>query len=482
MGLMENAKSLLSLIFPMQKNRITQILFLAILLFSTTLRVALAIVNRESNDDHLRVVSMIMQEKRLPGTGECRECFQPKLFHYSMNLIFRTFGVGTNRYTSQTVLAQLLNAFWGTVFLLVIWFFVRALPNGKEPLKLVAFSLVAFNPGLIGINAQATNDTLAILLATLAIYFIWLSLKQERGIQFLAGILCISLGIATKTNVFVTAFALLFALLVKAFTKKQAALLYAAALFLPSILALSFLNPLTQYLTNYQNLGSVVGMNMPQQPFPSFFEKSYIARPGIISIQDGIFSFKFINLLQYPRLTNEAEGYPPHRTSLWTQLYARANSVHFDNWPKSWSTESTEHFSLTRAIFVFALLPAGMLLLGAAISLRELVTGLLKNRPDSLYATDYGLFDALFWSHLAFIALYSLSFRDFSVMKAVFIYPAMPAFLVLFIKSGDAISRLTKENRWFVTTLSSVAAVLVILYSVDIYILTSNLYSLLKIG
>ena len=440
----------------------------------------MAMVNREANDDHLQVVSMMMQQKRLPGTGECRECFQPKLFHYSVSLIFRILGVGANDKVSQTIIAQLFNAFLGVVFILVIWAFLNVLPIGKEPLKLVAFSLVAFNPSLIGINAQATNDTPAILLSALAIYFIWLFLRQEKGIQLLAGILFVSLGVATKTNVFVTAFAILFALFVKAFSKRQSATLYSAALFLPSILVLSFLNPLTQYVTNYQNSGSIVGINMPPQPFPSFFEKSYINRPGIVSIQDGIFSFKFRDLMKYPYLTNGVEGYPAHRTSLWTQLYARANSVHFDNWPKSWRTEGTENFLLPRAVFVLALLPAVMFLFGAGISLKDSVTAIFKNLPGSLYATDYGLFDTLFWSYLAFIILYAFRFRDFSVMKTVFIYPAMLAFLVLFIKAGDAIQRLTKENKWFIATLSSVVAVLVILYSLDIYTLSKHLYSLLS--
>lgn len=436
-------------------------------------------VNREANDDHMKVVSMIMQEKRLPGTGECRECFQPKLFHYSLSLLFRMFGVDAENKPSQIIIAQLVNACLGTIFILLIWSFLNLFPVGKELLKLIAFSLVAFNPNLIGINAQATNDTLAILLATLAIYLIWLFLKQEQGIQLLAGILFVSLGIATKTNVFVTAFAILFALLVKGFSRRQSATLYSAALFLPSILVLSLLNPLTQYVANYQNFGSAVGINMPEQPFPFFFEKSYFSRPGIISIQDGIFSFKFIDLIKQPYLTNEAEGYPAHRTSLWTQIYARANSVHFDHWPKTWSTEGTEHFPLIRAIFALALLPALMLISGVVISLKELGTALLKNLPNTLYANAYGLFDALFWGYLAFITLYAFRFRDFSVMKAVFIYPAMLAFLALFLKAGDIMVRLTKENKWFFATISSVVGVLVILYSIDIYTLAKHLYSLL---
>jgi hypothetical protein len=463
----------------MQQSRTVYFIFFVIFLLSTILRFMLAAVNRESNDDHLEVVRMIMEEKRLPGINDCLECFHPKLFHYGLALIFQAAGIDIKNITSQTILAQLLNAFLGTVLILIIWIFFQALPIENGSLKLIAFALAAFNPNLIGINAQATNDTLAILFATLAIYSTWLFLRQERGILLLAGILFISLGIATKTNIFVTAFAILITLLVKAFVKKQSLMLYTAALFLPSVLTLSFLNPLTQYLTNYQNFGSAVGMNKPKQPFPAFFEKSYVVRPGIVSIQDGIFTFKFISLMKQPRLTNNAEGYPAHRTSLWTQIYAHANSVHFDNWPISWSTRGNEIFPLTRAIYVLALLPFAMLLLGAGLSLAEFLRALFRNLPDSLYKVDYGLFDVLFWGHVAFIILYVLQFRDFSMMKAIFVYPALLAFLVFFIKSGNAVQRVLNENKWFIATLSSVVTALVTLYSIDIYTLSKHLYSLL---
>jgi hypothetical protein len=463
----------------MQKNRTTLVLFFVIFFLSTLLRFTLAIVNREANDDHLEVVRLIMQERHLPNINACLECFHPKLFHYTLALIFETLGINVNDVTSQTILAQLLNAILGTGLILIIWKFLQSLSIETESLKLSAFALIAFNPSLIGINAQATNDTLAILLATVAIYVTWLFLGQERGMQVLAVILFISLGIATKTNIFVTAFAILFALFVKAFTKPQRAMFYSAASFLPIVLILSFFNPLTQYRTNYQNFGSAVGMNKPKQPFPAFFEKSYVARPGIVSIQDGIFTFKFISLMEYPRLTNNAEGYPAHRTSLWTQIFAHANSVHFDNWPISWSTRGNESFPLTRAIYLLSLLPFVMILLGAAISLAKFLRILLGNFPSLLRTVDFGLFDALFWSHVAFIILYALQFRDFSMMKAIFVYPGILSFTVLFIQSGNAIQRRLRKNKWFFPTFYVVVTVLVILYSLDIYTLSSHLYSLL---
>lgn len=463
----------------MQKQRNVHFLFLVVFLLSTLLRFTLAIVNREANDDHLEVARIIMREGRLPGVDECLECFHPKLFHYAFALIFRAAGIDVNDITSQTILVQLINAFLGTILILIIWNFLNALSIENESLKLIVFSLTAFNPDLIAITAQATNDTLSILFATLAIYSIWLFLRQEQGTLLLAGILFLSLGVATKPNIFVTAFAIVFTLFVKAFSRRQRTMLYSAALFLPAILILSFLNPLTQFLTNYQNYGSIVGMNKPKQPFPAFFEKSYLARPGIVSIQDGIFTFKFISLMEYPRLTNNVEGYAAHRTSLWTQLYARANSAHFANWPVSWSTKGDENFLLSRVIYVLALLPFAMLLLGIGISLAEFLRAVFRKSPDSLRMADYGLFDALFWSHIGFMILLTFQFRDFAAMKAIYLYPVLLSFQVLFIKSGNAIQNVLKENKWFMPIVSAATIILVVLYSLDIYTLSKQLYSLL---
>jgi len=462
----------------MNRNRAFHFLYFLILLLSTILRINLAIVNRDANDDHLFVARLIMQEKRLPGMNECWECFQPKLFHYLLSIIFQILGIEIKDVEFQIILTQLLNVFMGIVFILIVWVFLNSLTFENELLKIMAFSLVAFNPDLIGINAQATNDTLAILLGTLAIYAAWIFLKQERSIYLLASIIFVSLGITTKSNIFITAVGIQLALLVKAFTKKQRFIFFRAALFLPGVLVILFLNPISQYLSNYRNFGSVVGMNMEEQPIPDLFEKSYVARPGIVSIQDGFFTFKYVGLLEYPRLTNGFEGYPAHRTSLWTQIYARANSVHFANWPVSWGAKGNENFTLTRAIFIFALLPVAMLLIGAVISLTDFLITLMRRSIDSLQIMDYGLFDVVFWSYVGFIILYSLKYRDFSVMKAIFIYPAMLSFPLFFIKSGMAIRRVLMDQKLFMTILSVVVTVLIILYSLDVYTLIVHLNSL----
>ena len=56
-------------------------LVLVVFIVGTALRVSLALVNREANDDHMTVVRMIRTTGQLPTKADCWECFQPKLFH-----------------------------------------------------------------------------------------------------------------------------------------------------------------------------------------------------------------------------------------------------------------------------------------------------------------------------------------------------------------------------------------------------------------
>ena len=457
----------------------TSLWFLVIFLLATLLRVGLALVNREANDDHLEVARMIMQEKRLPLMDDCWECFQPKFYHLSLAVIFQSLNI--TQPETQTLVAQLLNVLMGALTIWVAYLFIRSLSTGNDLIKLTAFALLAFNPDLIGINAQATNDSLAILLGTLGAYHAFLFLKQGRDKNLLLSMILISLGITAKTNLFAMAMAITAALAVKALADKQKMMFYRAAFFFPLVFISVFVNPISQYLTNYKNNEPVAGMNIGMQPLPGFFEKTYYARPGITSIQDGFFTFKYINLLKVPRLplVPYDPNYPDHRTSLWTQVYARAHSVHFANWPSSWSTTDENLFPLTRAIFIFALLPSVLLVVGAWISLFESGRAILKRAGSSLQAQHYGLFDFLFWSYVAFVSVYALSYRDFAVMKALFMYPALLSFCYLFIKGAETIQNALKGQKWFMATLVSVTVILIVLYSLDVAILIAHLNSLL---
>jgi hypothetical protein len=454
-------------------------LFFTIFILSASLRIALAIVNREANDDHKQVIQLTLEGNRLPEREDCWECFQPKLYYSMVAAFVQATGIYSGEFTPQVIIAaQLLNALMGMILMAIAWVFLESMPVKNDPLKVVAFALTAFNPKMIAINAQASNDTLAILLATLAIYSALLFLRKEQNAYLAACIVIVSLGLAAKTNMLVMAAAITSSFLIKAYINRQRFMLFSTIVFLSGILILSFVNPLTQYWGNFQKYGSVVTMNkgIRRRPLPNLFTKTYFERPGITSIADGFFTFKYIDLLKHPLLTNGMQDYPEHRTSLWTHIYAYAHSLHFDNWPRTWAATGSEYFALTRAIFILAFPPSAMILIGAGINLVKFFMALLKRSPALLHIRDYGILDAAFWGSIAFLILYSMMYRDFSLMKTIYIYPALLSFLVSFIELGNVFM----ENKWFMVSLSSISIILVALYITDVVTMTVDLYSLLQ--
>ena len=201
-------------------SRTTHALILLIFLISAGLRLGLVSFNRESNDDHFTVIQLILKTDRLPEKADCWECYQPKLFHYTAAKFLQLTGLENANPGTMILAVELLNYTAGLITLLVIGLFLYRLPGKNGLLKVLAFGLVAFNPDLIGINSQATNDTFAILFSTLALYCTYAFLQKKKPVTFLLILLFTILGICSKTNVWITAIAIFLALLVKAWMEK----------------------------------------------------------------------------------------------------------------------------------------------------------------------------------------------------------------------------------------------------------------------
>ena len=460
-------------------RRRTPTLFLLIFILSAGLRLGMVSFNREANDDHFQVIQLILKTNRLPEKADCWECFQPKLFHFTSAEFLRLAGLGNANPGLMLLAVELLNATAGLITLLFIGLFLQRLPGKNGLLKVLAFGLVALNPDLIGINSQATNDSFAILFSTLALYCTYAFLHKKRPVSLALVLLFTVLGIASKTNVWITAIAILLALLIQAGMDKpnRARGLLSAGLFVAVTLVISIFNPLNQYISNYREYGSPVLLNIERQPLPAFFKQTSAYRPGILSIQDGIFTFKFIDLIRYPRI-DDSTSYTPIRTSLWTQLYGRANSVHFENWPESWSTTVEQGFTLSRAIYILALLPTALLLFGAAMEIYLAVNSLIKRDPELAAATHFGLIAITAIGFVLFIIIYALEYRDFSVMKAIFLYPAMFTFPLLFLRAGEWLSaHMLERLGWLRTAFGIWMAALFVLYSADILTMIALLFS-----
>ncbi|MGD0876816.1 MAG: glycosyltransferase family 39 protein [Anaerolineales bacterium] len=462
------------------KDHIFNILFIIVAFLSISLRVGLVWVNRQSNDNHMQVVQLMLASTRLPQKPDCWECFQPKLFHFTVTKVVQVLGLTGLSINGLSLVAEIINLLAGLVTLAVAWVFIVHLPVKNTWLKLLAFGLVALNPVLIGINSQATNDTFAILFSTLAIYCTYVFLQRKRIGPFLLAILFTALGIASKTNAWVTAITIVITLFIQALSKpgryvKSA--LYAVA-FIFAVSALSIVNPLTQYVTNYEKYGKPVLMNINTLPLPPLVGISkYNDRGGILSIQDGFFTFKFINLLEHPRIGYEHDNYPANRTSFWTMLYASANSASFSNYPPSWTSSGTQGFLLDQGIFILALLPVFLLMIGVLMETSVLLSGIFRRDSIVLQNTSYGLFSLTFIGYIAFAILYALLYQTFLVFKAIFIFPALLAFPLFFLRTAEqAYAFLEKHAKWSVHILDVDMVALVILYIMDILMIILRIH------
>jgi Dolichyl-phosphate-mannose-protein mannosyltransferase len=470
----------------MAMGRNFKILFLSVFLISLLLRLGLTLVNRAANDSHMEVVSIILKTNKLPTMQDCGECLQPKLYHYTTALVIEALGLAHADVSTLWLVGQMINFVAGLIALAIVWIFLVSIPFKNNLLKLLAFALTALNPALIGINAQATNDTFVILFSTLALYFTYIFCQKQKIGTFILITLFTLLGIVSKENGWVTAIAILIILLMLAFTRKvpfKKAMLY-STVFLVIVPVVTVFNPLSQYIVNYHKYGTPVPFNGPNVPLPYLASytpgceiHSIHCRAGILSVKSGFFTFKFIALLEHPRNEGVSEGYPVFRTSFWTFMYAGAHSIHFLNFPDTWTTSGNEGFSIARGIFILALLPTMLILVGLAIEIFLFLKGLFRRDPALTQATSHGLFACAFIGYLLFVEIYTFIYRDFSFMKAIFAFPALITFAYLFLRAAEPLyAYLSKRFRWSTYILNASVFALLIFYILDTGTMIAQIY------
>ena len=199
---------------------------------------------------------------------------------------------------------------------------------------------------------------------------------------------------------------------------------------------------------------------------------------GIRSIMDGYGTFKFGSLIQHPRLEYSGTR-PDNCTSLWAVLYGETNSSHYNNFPATWSTTGNQGFTLSRAIFILALLPTILIILGAALEMGVFLKSIFKRDSALAADTHYGLPLAASIGYILFLCVYLLLYTNLAMMKIIFIYPALiltfPLFLMRAVEFIDA--HLKNRIRWVRTVFAVWIVTLLILYAVDIISMIQLLYS-----
>jgi len=440
------------------------------------LRLYLAVVNREANDDHLTVIRIIASDHHLPRLREAWEGFQPKLYHVSVAMLWNLSPWQSS--TARVLIAQLVACAAGVATLFIVR--EALIRRGvSPPTRLLAFALVALNPALIGLNAQATNDSFVILFSTLALDRACEFLRSGARRDFLLMSAAVVLAALSKGNALVIFLAITVTLAhaimrgqaIPGLSRRQVIGLSAGFV----AIFLVFTVTLGSYRSNWEDTGNPFSINGEPAPMPHLIEKTYVYRPGVTSIADTYFTFRFVDMLEHPTITNDANVYPRHRTSLWSQLYGRAHIAHFAQHPPSWKNTSPLLHAVARLILILALLPTAFMLVGMLRAVAEVAMPARWGVSLRRETLDQELLALTAVGFIAFIVVYSLRYRDFSTMKAEFLFPGLLAYVFFFADEVDrAVARYGRDPRLW-RAAGIVFASLLVLYVTDVVILAVQL-------
>lgn len=383
-------------------------------------RFSLAWVNRDANDDHYQVMLLLKDGFRSLSMQDCRECFHPKLYYFFCVAAFKSFGI--DAVDRQLLFAQLINSFAGVFTIGIIGIFLMQNPANWLSGVLV-FAFVALNPSLIGVNAQATNDSFVILFTTLAIYATCRLLKTSRVSAFIVVIVSLSGAVLSKGTAWPGAIAILIAFAMRGLLKKGERRRY-CVFFALSATAVATCISYGGY--DFENFDKYAATAKGKPLY--LFERTEVGRPGVVSIWDSYLTFRFVDLLLHPVNSRSRELNPEHRSSLWTQLYGRLNSIQFDYHPPSWRSDSQSVKLVNRSVFVLGLVVLFTFLIGTVKVMVDFVSDFFA-QGAIVFVSDHRLF---LWltatGYISFIIVFTFSYRDFSAMKAIYIFPGMLAF------------------------------------------------------
>src|SRR5438874_1051030 len=112
-----------------------------IFLLAITLRISLALVNQEANDNHIEVIQRILQGNPIKYDS-CWECYQPKLYHLTVAFFTSVFSM--HPISRIIIFSQLLNVIVGIGTLFFLYFFIKA-QKVSGMIKELTFAFVALN-------------------------------------------------------------------------------------------------------------------------------------------------------------------------------------------------------------------------------------------------------------------------------------------------------------------------------------------------
>ena len=439
-------------------------------MLSSSIMLTLAFFNNgAANDDHIEVAELIYNHKKNPEPQDCWQCYHPKFYHVTGATFSRLFDIKPRE--NRIILYQMMNAITGILTLLICLFFISKQPFSKD-IQCLAFSVVAFNPRFIAINAQASNDAFIILFSTIILYALY-KLMEKPSLKYFSILVITSiLAGMTKGNSLILFFGVVIVFLLKILRSKKLNLLtvkhYFLFLLLYLIISISSIAYFGGYYHTYQKYGKPIVYNTPITDFPDLFYKTTFRRPGIRSIAEGYFTFRWIDLIQHPMISDSPQNYPMHQTSLWSQLYGRAHFIYFDNWPPgAWQSKNPRMLNVGSMTLVLAILPTLLLVLGFFKEIKNWISVFFRKKYIKLDYQNW-IFPIFILGFLFFILLFTAKGRDFSFMKIIYLYPCILAALIPLLNGFKMANNFLQKNKSFLFIFHVLMVSLLIFYFIPI--------------
>ncbi len=438
-------------------------LAVAALVLGVVLRLGFSVLNLQAYDDHLEVSQAIAYEGRVPVGSEMWEAFQPKLYHAA---VAGFLVVLPERHQSTEIrIANFVSCFAGLVTLLVLVRFIYCL-RAREQIRYQAIVLLALNPKFILISSQATNDSFVICFCVLALlagqrWYSSLGWKDWAWLTFFSVLAGLSKGNALVLPCAISLTTLLVVLLSRSQRIAWRPLLVGTALFLIAFVPIVGL--LGPYYRNYQNFGTPLITSYSQQPLPHLFKPTYVMRPGVTSIAESFFTFRWFDLLREPTVGYDIDEFNPYRTSVPSLLFARAHSIHFDFYPTDIESDAPFVRTVIRGTLILGL-PLTLLMLGEVM--RRALTAFVATADQDRKSL---LLTVACLGFIGFQVVYAIRYRDFTAIKTIFLFPALPGFVAAYVEGTERLVNQYGESSLVGRIVSACCAWLPALYLADIF-------------
>jgi len=401
----------------------------------------------EANDNHSEVVLIILEKDQYPNAKDCWECFQPPLFYQVHAFIAQVFDNQTTISIHRQM--QWLN-FLFAVFCLFVYRRFLADLNLKPPLYLALLAFILWQPRLLGMSVQATNDSAMLLIGALCTMILLRTSRDKQWYPIIWAMLLAGLAAIIKGNGILLLISIPIASLIY-WDDLQKEYRWMRTLFFASVLV--GCTYLGGYIDKYQEFNNPFITNMEKASPPPFWQDQewFGKRAGIRSIKSGYLKFPFTSLMETPYQINDEPEFPIHRTNFWTLLYANFYHVQFHNHPWTWRMDFFPWVNnVARALFVLGLLPLLLLLTGFVRAFYNSVGALFK-RGRAAHIKEQQLHLALVLLFVVFVLKYSYDYRDFGNIKPLFLFPAFLSFVYLFQYGISTINHKTKRpTQWLI--------------------------------